>query len=62
MRGEAVENSSQVAEVLLGGGTGNEDIVDVCVGEGDTSEDLVHKSLKRLHCVPQAEGHAHKLE
>lgn len=62
MCGETVENSSQVPEVLLGSGTGNEDIINVCVGEGDTSEDVVHKSLKRLCCVSQAEGHAHKLE
>ena len=62
MCGETVENSSQVFEVLLGGGTGNEDIVDVCVGEGDTSENLVHESLKCLRCVPQAKGHTHELE
>ena len=59
---EAVENRSQVFEVLFGGVASDEDVVDVYVGEGDTSENLVHESLECLCCIPQTKWHAHELE
>lgn len=62
MFGEAVENDAEVSEVLFRSVTGDQDIIDVCIGEWGTPENLVHESLKRLRCVPQAKGHPHKLE
>ena len=49
-------------EVLFRSGTGNKDIINVCVGERKTTENLVHESLKGLCCIPQAERHSHELK
>ena len=45
--------------VLLRCGADDEDVINVCVGEGDAAESLIHESLKRLCCIAQAEGHPH---
>ena len=60
--GETIKHDSQVLKVLFGSGTGYKDIIDICVGEREATQDLIHKMLERLCCIPEAEGHSHKLE
>ena len=62
MRGESSEYRSQVIKVLFWGGTCNEDIVDVGVGSRDSTEDLVHETLKCLCGVAKSERHLDELE
>ena len=59
---EALEYRAYIPEVLFRSSTGNQDVIDVRVGCGDTTEDLVHEPLECLCCIPESEGHAHKLE
>ena len=48
-------------EVLFRSGTGNE-VVNVCIGKGNTMEDLIHETVKCLSGVPQSERHLYKLK
>jgi hypothetical protein len=48
--------------VLLGGSRENEDVVQVCEAEVESSQHLVHEPLERLSGVAQPEGHEGKLE
>ena len=59
MRGETVENSSQILEVLL---NGDEDIIDVGVCECNTKEYLVHEPLECLSCISETKWHLDELK
>lgn len=59
---ETFKDEAQVLLVLLRSGTGDEDIIYVCITEVQTSEHLVDEPLKGLCCIPQAEWHAAELK
>ena len=59
---EALENESQVFEVLVRGGAGHEEIVDVCVAERETAQDVVDEALKRLCRIAKTKWHAQEFE
>ena len=62
MRGESSEYSSQVLEVLIWGRTCNENVVNVCIGSGDTTEDLIHETLECLRGIAKSKWHLDELE
>ena len=60
---QLLEEKMQVTPVLLGVEAGHENVVDVHKEEiFEFPTDLVHKSLRCLCCVLEAEGHAEELE
>jgi hypothetical protein len=62
MGGETIKNWLSILEMLLGGGTSDEYIINIGVRWGNTTEDLIHKLLESLCSVPETEGHLHKLK
>ena len=56
------ENLTEMIPVFLWVGAGNQNVVQVGVHKGKTAEDLVHKPLKGLGCIPQAKGHLEELK
>ena len=57
VRGESSKYSSQVFEVLFWGRTCNENIVNVGICSGDTTEDLIHEMLECLSSITKSEWH-----
>ena len=45
-------------EVLFGSGAGDE-VINVRIGKGNTAEDLIHETLKRLSSIPKAKRHSY---
>ena len=62
MSGEMIKHDSQVLKVLFASGAGYKDIIDICVGEREATQDLIHETLERLCCISEAERHSHKLK
>ena len=56
------ENLVEMVPVFLCNGAGDQNVVQVGVDKGETTEDLVHKSLEGLGCIPQAKGHLQELK
>jgi hypothetical protein len=59
---QPLEQGLQVLQVLLQGVAGDDDVIKVSKRESQLGQHSVHHALKRVPCVPQAEGKAAKLE
>lgn len=53
----AEEVCSQVIKVLFWGGAGNENVVNVGVGRWNSTEDLIHETLKCLGSIAESKWH-----
>ena len=56
------ENLVEMIPVFLCSGAGNQNVVQVGIDKGETTEDLVHKSLEGLGCITEAKGHLQELK
>ena len=59
---EPVKNQFEVLQVFLLAVTGDQEVIDVGVGEVEASQDLIDEPLKGLCRVLQSEGHPSELE
>ena len=59
---QALQNLSQVKTVLLQGGAGHEDVVQVDEDTRQVTQDAIHESLECLRRILQSEWHPKKFE
>ncbi len=59
---EAFKDQAQVMEMFISAGAGDENVINIRIGEMQTSQDVVHESLKGLGRISKAEGYSCEFE